>query len=75
MFELKKPKPDSRRLHEADAADALLAAVMELDGQATLGGHRLNEITFSGAGYQNGDACTNTVQVEVPLNGRSRAKG
>jgi hypothetical protein len=75
VFELKKPKPDSRRLHEADAADALLAAVMELDGQATLGGHRLNEITFSGAGYQNGDACTNTVQVEVPLNGRSRAKG
>jgi len=75
VFELKKPKPDSRRLHEADAADALLAAVMELDEQATLGGHRLNEITFSGAGYQNGDACTNTVQVEVPLNGRSRAKG
>jgi len=75
LFQLKKPRPNSRKLHEAEAAEALLAAVMELDVQATIGGRRLNEVTFSGLGYDNGDACTNTFQLEVPLNGRSRAKG
>jgi hypothetical protein len=75
LFQLKKPRPNSRKLHEVEAAEALLAAVMELDVQATIGGRRLNEVTFSGLGYDNGDACTNTFQLEVPLNGRSKAKG
>ncbi len=65
---VKKPRPDSRKPHDAANGTALRDAIASLDpaGQATLGGRAGSEITYSSPVTVEGD-CSDLVEFQVPL--------
>jgi len=65
---LRKPVRTSKRPHEADAADALLAAVSALAPSAREGA-RLETVRFSPL-LEDFDRCTGYVDLDVPVKGK-----
>ena len=68
VWELKKPKPDSKKQLDADNGEALRDAVLGL-GTGTVSGKHQEQITFTPS-VSLEDTCTNLVQVAVPLKGK-----
>jgi len=68
LWQLKKPRPDSRKAVQAANARRLRDAVLAL-APGTIGGKYNEEVLFS-PGLSDTDQCTDPVMVEVPLRGR-----